>query len=59
VVKSRRMRWAGLVACISTKRNACRVLLEKPEGQRSHGRPMYGWEDNIKMNLTEMGWEDM
>jgi hypothetical protein len=33
------------------KRNACRVLVEKPEGKRPLGRPRRMWEDNIKMEL--------
>jgi hypothetical protein len=33
-----------------------RVLVEKPEGNRPLGRPMRGWEDNIQMNLNEVGW---
>ena len=36
-------------------RNACRVLAGKPEGKRPLGRPRRRWEDNIKMDLTEVG----
>ena len=36
-------------------RNAYRVLVGKPEGKRSLGRPRRRWEDNIKMDLREMG----
>jgi len=32
-----------------------RVLVGKPEGQRPHGRPRHRWEDNIKMDLQEVG----
>ena len=32
-----------------------RVLVRKPEGKRSLGRPMRRWEDNIKMDLQEGG----
>jgi hypothetical protein len=32
-------------------RNACRILTEKSEGKRPLGRPMHGWEDNIRMDL--------
>ena len=32
-----------------------RVLVGKPEGKRSLGRPRRRWEDNIKMHLQEMG----
>ena len=33
-----------------------RVLVEKPDGRRPLGRPRRGWEDNIKMDLREVGW---
>jgi hypothetical protein len=38
------------------KRNACRLLVEKPEGKRPLGRPRRRWVDNIKMDLSEIGW---
>jgi hypothetical protein len=38
------------------KRKAYRILVGKPEGQRSLGRPKRRWEDNIKINLREIGW---
>jgi hypothetical protein len=37
------------------KRNACRILLGKPEGKRPLGRPTRRWVDNIKMDLREIG----
>ena len=55
VIKSRRMRWAGHVARIGDKRGVYRVLVGKPEGKRPLGRPRRKWEDNIKMNLQEVG----
>jgi hypothetical protein len=39
------------------KRNACRILLGKTEGNRSLGRHRCKWEDNIKMDLREVGWD--
>ena len=36
-----------------------RVLVGKPEGKRPLGRPRRRWEDNIKMDLQEVGWVDM
>jgi len=36
---------------------ACRVLVGKPEGNIPLGRPRHRWEDNIKMNIQEVGWE--
>jgi len=56
VVKSRRMRWAGHVARMGEDRVVHRVLVGKPEGKRPLGRPKHRWEDNIKMNLQEVGW---
>jgi hypothetical protein len=38
------------------KRNAYRILVGKPEGKRPLGRPRRKWEDNIKMDLREIGW---
>ena len=55
VVKSRRMRWAGHVARMGEDRGVHRVLVGKPEEKRSLGRPRRRWEDNIKMDLQEVG----
>ena len=55
VVKSRRMRWAGQVARMGQVRGVYRVLVGKPEGKRPLGRPRRRWEDNIKMDLQEVG----
>jgi hypothetical protein len=41
------------------KRNACRILVGKPEGKRPLGRPRRRWVDNIKMDLREIGWDCM
>jgi hypothetical protein len=41
------------------KRNAYRILAGKPDGKRPLGRPRRRWEDNIKMDLIEIGWGDM
>jgi hypothetical protein len=57
VIKSRRMRWAGHVARMAETRGAYRILVGRPEGRRPLGRPRRRWEDNIKMNLREVGWE--
>jgi hypothetical protein len=56
VIKSR-MRWAGYVAHRGGggRRGAYRVLVGKPE-RRPLGRPRHRWEDNIKMDLKEVGW---
>ena len=55
VVKSGRMRWVGHVACMGEGRGMHRVLVGKPEGKRPLGRPILRWEDNIKMDLQEVG----
>jgi len=55
VVKSRRMRWAGHVARMGEDRGVHRVLVGKPERKRPLGRPRCRWEDNIKMDLQEVG----
>jgi hypothetical protein len=54
-VKSRRMRWAGLVARMGEERNVYKVLVGKPEGKRPLGRPRRRWEDGIIMDLRETG----
>ena len=55
LIKSRRMRWAGHVARMGEWRGVYRVLVGEPEGKRPLGRPRRGWEDNIKMDLQEVG----
>ena len=55
VIKSRRMRWAGHVARMGERRGVYRVLVGVPEGKRPLGRPRHRLEDNIKMNLQEVG----
>jgi hypothetical protein len=41
------------------KKNACMILVGKPEGKRLLGRPRHRWVDNIKMTLREIGWDGM
>ena len=59
VIKSRRMRWAGHVACMGEKRGVYRVLVGKPEGKRPLGTPRRRWEDNITMDLQEVECKNM
>ena len=54
-LKSRRLRWAGHAARMEQFRNAYRVLVGKPESKRHLGRPRRRWEDNINMDLREVG----
>ena len=49
------MRWAGHVARMGERRGVYRVLVGKPEGKQPLGRPRRRWEDNIKMDLQEVG----
>jgi hypothetical protein len=55
-MKSRRMIWAGHVARMREKRNACTILVAKPEGKRSLGRPRRRWMTVLKWILDRMGW---
>ena len=55
VIKSRIMRWAGHVARMGDRRGVDRVLVGKPEGKRPLWRLRRRWEDNIKMDLQEVG----
>jgi len=48
---------AGHVACIGQVRNAWSILLRKPEGKRSLGRPRCRWEDDMRMDFKEMCWQ--
>ena len=53
------MRWAGHVARMGEDRGVYRVLVVKHEGRRPLGRPRRRWEDNIKMDLQEVGCQGM
>ena len=55
VVKSRGMRWAGHVARMGEGRGVHRVLVGKSEGKRPLARPRRRWEDNINIDLQEVG----
>ena len=55
VIESKRLRWAGHVARMKEGRGVHKVLVGKPEGKRPLGRPRRRWEDNIKMDLQEVG----
>jgi hypothetical protein len=59
IIKSRRMRWAEHVARIRKKGNAYRILVRNPDGKRPLGRPRRRWEDNIRMDIREIGWGDV
>jgi hypothetical protein len=55
VIKSRRLRLAGHVARMGERRGVYRALVGKPEGRRPPGRPRRRWENNIKMDLRDVG----
>jgi hypothetical protein len=47
----------GACSANGEKKNAYRILVRKPDGKRPLGRPKRRWVDNIKMDLTEIGWD--
>jgi hypothetical protein len=55
VIKSRKMKGAGHVACMGEVRDVYRVFVGRPEGKRPLGRPRRSWEYNIKMDPRERG----
>jgi hypothetical protein len=52
MIKSKRMGLAGHVAHMG---HECRILVGKPDGKRPLERTRHRWEDNIKMDLREIG----
>jgi hypothetical protein len=59
MIKSIRMRWTGHVTRVGDKSGAYRVLVENLDGKSPVGRPRRIWENNIKMNLLDVGWGGM
>ena len=55
MIKSRRLRWARHVARMEEGRSAFKILTGKPTAKRPSGRPRRRWEDNIRMDLEEIG----
>ena len=55
MIKSRRLRWAGHVARMWKGRSAFKMLTGKPTGKIPLGRPRRRWEDNIRIDLEEIG----
>jgi hypothetical protein len=55
MIKSRNMRWAGRVSHMGEGRCVYRVLVGRSEGMKPLGRPRRGWDDNIKLDLREIG----
>jgi hypothetical protein len=61
MIKPSRMRWAGHVASMVERRNACKILVRKPEVKRPLRRHRRSWEDNINMDHSRdrMGWNGL
>jgi hypothetical protein len=55
VIKSRRLRWAGHVAGMEEGKSAFKIFTGKSTGKRPLGRPRRRWEDNIRMDIKEIG----
>ena len=55
VIKSRRLRWAGHVAGMEGGRSVFKILTGKHTGKRPLEKPRRRWEDNIRMDLEEIG----
>ena len=55
MIKSRRLRWAGQLARMEEGRSALKILTGNLTGKRPLGRPRRRWEDNIRMDLEEIG----
>jgi hypothetical protein len=58
-MKWRRMRLAGHAARMGEKRNACRLLVGKPEVKRPVGKPRHRRVDKVRIELGEVGWGDV
>ena len=56
MIISRRLRWAGHVARMMEGSSVFKILIDKFTGKRPLGRPRRRWEDNIKMDLEEIGF---
>jgi hypothetical protein len=56
VIKLKTVGWAGHVACMGDRTGTYRGVVGEPEKKRPLGRPRRRWEDNIKMDLQEVGF---
>jgi hypothetical protein len=57
VIKSRRLGLAGRVARMGDMRNVYKFFITKPKGKRPLRRPRCRWDDNIRMELSVIGWK--
>jgi len=56
VIKSRRIKWAEHAARMGKRRGVYRFVVRKPEEKGPLVRPRRRWEENIVMDLQEVGW---
>ena len=56
VIKMGRIRWAGHVTIMKDRRRSYWALEGRSERNRPLGRPRRRWEDNIKMDIQQLGW---
>jgi hypothetical protein len=56
MIKSRKIRWAGHIACMRERMKAYRILVRNPEEKKPLRRPRRRWVDNIKLDLKEIKW---
>jgi hypothetical protein len=57
--RQNREEFDGHITHTGERKGVFSILVGKPEGKRPHGRPRHRWEDNIKMDFLEVGWEGM
>ena len=55
MIKSIRLRWAGHIARMNDSSCSFKILTSKPTGKRPCGKSRRRWEDNMKMDLKEIG----
>ena len=55
VIKSGKLRWAGYVVRMEKGRSVFKILTGKDTGMRPLGRPRLRWQDNIRMDIKEIG----
>ena len=55
MIKSKRLKWAGNLATMEEGKTTLKILTGTTIGKRPLGRPRHRWEDNIRMNLQEIG----
>ena len=57
LIKSSKLRWAGHMARMGLRTDACGCLVGKLEAWRPPGSPRRSWSYNTKINLKQLGWE--